>query len=54
MEIINAWMWSIGLSLQIASAVSGGTPTWGSVFCPLIVVVVRCWVDVYLKKEKNK
>lgn len=54
METISAWIWSIALSLQIASAITGGTPTWTSVFCPLIVVVIHSWINVYLKKEKNK
>lgn len=50
MELSLAIMWSIILILDIASALTGGTPSWFSVFCPLLVLVLRYWMD-YLSKR---
>lgn len=52
MEKVLAWMWSIILALAIARVIMGGAPNWVDVFSPLIVIVIDCWVEVYLKGNK--
>ena len=45
--IFLAICWTVALILDIASCLIGNEPNWGLVFCPMILLVIRCWIDYY-------
>lgn len=46
--------WTLVFIADIISAVSGAAPTWVTVFCPLSVLVLNCWVDYIVEKTKGR
>ena len=51
MTLFLAIFWTISLCLNIISCVLGGAPTWLSVFCPLIIVVMDRWLEYFKSKR---
>ncbi len=54
MKKVLAIMWTCVLVMDIVSAAGGNEPTWSSVFCPLICLVLQKWKDVFEKQTNNK
>ena len=50
MELTFAIMWSMVLIADMASALAGGAANWILVFCPLSVLILKCWVDYFNKR----
>lgn len=49
MKKVSAIMWTSMLIMNIIFAAGGIEPTWSSVFCPLICLVLQRWLDVFKK-----
>jgi hypothetical protein len=43
--LLLAIMWTVVLLCDIVSLATGGSPSWIMVFCPLVVLVFRCWEE---------
>ncbi len=54
MKKVLAIMWTSILVMSIIYAAVGIEPTWLSVFCPLICLVLQRWSDVFKKQTNNK
>ena len=50
MELTLAIMWSFVFITDITSALMGSAPSWISVFCPLLLLVFRYWIDYFNKR----
>lgn len=50
MNLLLAILWSICLAVDIIACALGSAPTWVTVFCPLIILVMDKW-EKYFKER---
>ena len=54
MSLTLAIMWTICLFVDIIAAVTGDTPSWLLVFCPLTILVLDRWEHYAEDRSKER
>ncbi len=47
-----AVLWTMCLFMDVISAITGGSPSWSTVLCPLFILVINYWIE-FIKRTRK-